>query len=290
MSGQELDVDVQPKSGVLFFHHQKNNPTEYLKSAFKESVTQVHGHPNTEYLYFAAGTQCGSVKLWFVEKSTPPKLIEIWSHDQVHQYPITALAFMHGTRDVVCGSYDNFVVHMNSTGVVRTYSYKSYGIAALRVVEENLLVAAYIRGFSVVKWRLKDGEIVEKVHGGAGREQVSRAYLALEDTVSHEQLSGTCIERIVSKGSHHSLLHWELKTGKIIHRMYGHSHDIRALAFIPGGEFLLSGSRDKTLKMWNLKNGQLMEEFHFEHDVLAITCAKNKTACLGLEGGQVCIL
>ncbi|XP_046844973.1 uncharacterized protein LOC124438807 isoform X2 [Xenia sp. Carnegie-2017] len=275
---------------LLFFHHQKNNPTEYLKSAFKESVTQVQGHPNTEYLYFAAGTQCGSVKLWYVEKSTPPKLIEIWSHDQVHQYPITALAFIHGAEDVLCGSYDNFVVHMNSTGVVRTYSYKSYGIAALRVVEENLLVAAYIRGFSVVKWRLKEGEILEMFDGGADREQVSRAYLALEETVSHEQLSGTCIERIVSKGSHHSLLHWELKTGEIIHRMHGHSHNIRALAFIPGGECLLSGSRDKTLKMWNLKNGQLMEEFHFEHDVLAIACAKNGTACVGLQGGQVCFL
>ncbi|XP_046845637.1 apoptotic protease-activating factor 1-like [Xenia sp. Carnegie-2017] len=275
---------------LLYFHHQKNNPTEYPKYAFKESVTQVQGHPNEEYLYFAVGTQCGSVKLWFVEKSTPPKLIEIWSHEKVHLHPITALAFMHGAEDVLCGSYDNFVVHVNSTEVVRTYSYKSYGIAALRVVEENLLVAAYIRGFSVVKWRLKDGEIVEKVHGGAGREQVSRAYLAPEETDSHEQLSGTCIERIVSKGSHHSLLHWELKTGKIIHRMHGHSHDIRALAFIPGGEFLVSGSRDKTLKIWNLKNGQLMEEFHFEHYVLAIACAENGTACVGLQGGQVCFL
>ncbi|XP_046863829.1 uncharacterized WD repeat-containing protein alr2800-like isoform X2 [Xenia sp. Carnegie-2017] len=274
---------------LLFFHHQKNTLTEYRKFAFKESVTQVQGHPNKEYLYFVAGTQFGSVKLWFVTKSTSPELIEIWSHDHVHQYPITALAFVHGAEDVVCGSYDNFVVRINSIGVVRTYSYKSYGIAALRVVEE-MLVAAYIRGFSVVKWRLSDGELVKKVHGGAGREQVSRAYLALEDTVSHGQLSGTCIERIVSKGSHHSILHWELKTGKIIHRMHGHSHDIRALAFIPGGEFLLSGSRDKTLKMWNLKNGQLLEEFHFEHYVLAIACAKNGTACVGLQGGQVCFL
>ncbi|XP_046844013.1 uncharacterized WD repeat-containing protein alr2800-like isoform X2 [Xenia sp. Carnegie-2017] len=274
---------------LLFFHHQKNTRTEYRKSAFKESVTQVQGHPNKEYLYFAAGTQCGSVKLWLVTKSTPPELIEIWSHDQVHQYPITALAFAHGAEDVLCGSYDNFVVHMNSTGVVRTYSYKSYGIAALRVVEK-MLVAVYTHKFSVVEWRLSDGHIVKDVRSDEGGEQIARAYFAVGDSGDYGQSTDTCPKRVVSKGSHDSLLYWELQTGKIIHCMHGHSHDIRALAFIPGGDFLLSGSRDKTLKLWNLKNGQLMEEFHFEHYVLAIACAKNGTACVGLQGGQVCFL
>ena len=54
------------------------------------------------------------------------------------------------------------------------------------------------------------------------------------------------------------------------------THDVRALTLVPGGEFLLSGSyRDKTLKLWNLRNGRFVEEFHFDQGVEAIACSSN---------------
>ena len=86
------------------------------------------------------------------------------------------------------------------------------------------------------------------------------------------------------------MLFWNLRTGETVSRFRGHTHDIKSLAFVPGGKFLLSGSRDKTLKLWNLQNGKLLEEFHFEQFVLAIACASNGIVCIGLQGGQVCIL
>ena len=69
------------------------------------------------------------------------------------------------------------------------------------------------------------------------------------------------------------------------------THDITALALVPGGEFLLTGSyRDKTLKLWNLRNGRFVEEFHFDRGVRAIACSSNGMVCVGLYGGQVCFL
>ena len=69
------------------------------------------------------------------------------------------------------------------------------------------------------------------------------------------------------------------------------THDIRALALVPGGEFLLSGSnRHKTLKLWNLRNGRSVEEFHFDQGVEAIACSSNGMVCVGLDDGQVCFL
>jgi WD40 repeat protein len=82
-----------------------------------------------------------------------------------------------------------------------------------------------------------------------------------------------------------------LKSGTILHRLPAHgAENIEALAFVPGGEFLLSGSYDKTLKLWNLRNAQMVEEFHFDQPVHAVACASNGMVCVGLEGGQVCFL
>ena len=88
------------------------------------------------------------------------------------------------------------------------------------------------------------------------------------------------------------MLFWNLKSGTILHRFSVHTDtkDITALSLVPGGEFLLSNWREKTLKLWNLRNGELIEEFHFDQRVLAIACASNGMVCVGLEDGRVCFL
>ena len=85
---------------------------------------------------------------------------------------------------------------------------------------------------------------------------------------------------------------WNFKTGETIHRLLiQHAKDISMLAFAPGGEFLLSGSKlNKTLTLWKLRNGEFVEEFHFDQHVQAIACGSNGMVCVGLRGGRVCFL
>ena len=87
------------------------------------------------------------------------------------------------------------------------------------------------------------------------------------------------------------------KTGETLHRVFiQDAKDITALALAPGGEFLLSASRDlyrnylKTLKLWKLRNGECVEEFHFDQGVQAIACGSNGMICVGLQDGRVCFL
>ena len=85
---------------------------------------------------------------------------------------------------------------------------------------------------------------------------------------------------------------WNFKSGTIVHRLPAYeARYIGELAFVPGSEFLLSRSNyGKTLKLWNLQNGQFVEEFHFDQHVRAIACASNGMVCVGLEDGRVCFL
>jgi WD40 repeat protein len=82
------------------------------------------------------------------------------------------------------------------------------------------------------------------------------------------------------------------RTGRVLYRFpIPNANDIIALALVPGAEFLLSCSDDdKTLKLWNLLNGECVEEFHFDRDVLTVACGSNEMVCVGLKRGRVCFL
>jgi WD40 repeat protein len=82
------------------------------------------------------------------------------------------------------------------------------------------------------------------------------------------------------------------KTGTVLYRFpIPNAKDVIALALVPGEEYLLSCSDDdKTLKLWNLPNGECVEEFHFDQDVLAVACGSNGVVCVGLKRGRVCFL
>jgi len=90
---------------------------------------------------------------------------------------------------------------------------------------------------------------------------------------------------------------WNFKTGETLHRLpFQNAKDIGVLALAPGGEFLLSASKDrlgrklKTLKLWKLRKGECVEEFYFDQGVQAISCGSNGMVCVCLKGGRVCFL
>jgi ABC-type sugar transport system substrate-binding protein len=58
-----------------------------------------------------------------------------------------------------------------------------------------------------------------------------------------------------------SVVLWDVATGQEIRRFDGHTAPIRALAFSPDGQRILSGSDDNTMLMWDVQSGQLLRTF-----------------------------
>ncbi|OQX05623.1 MAG: hypothetical protein BWK80_51850 [Desulfobacteraceae bacterium IS3] len=48
---------------------------------------------------------------------------------------------------------------------------------------------------------------------------------------------------------------WEMKSGKEIFNLTGHSSPVSSLSFSPDGKYIASGSEDKTVRIWDMKNG-----------------------------------
>ena len=111
-----ISVTPLDSSCVLFgFDNGELSLFDYVEQhmhnhqAHPEAVTQLESRPKKSFLYFVSGSSSGSVKLWLVTKTIPPLWTEIWSHDNVHPHPITALAFVPDSQDILIGSYGSEV-------------------------------------------------------------------------------------------------------------------------------------------------------------------------------------
>lgn len=55
-----------------------------------------------------------------------------------------------------------------------------------------------------------------------------------------------------------SVLVWNLTTGQLVAELLGHTDMVLAVAFLPGGQEIVSASRDHTLRHWDWPSGRLI--------------------------------
>ena len=61
---------------------------------------------------------------------------------------------------------------------------------------------------------------------------------------------------------------WDIATGAIVMELAGHTGSVRSLVFTQGGEYLVSGSQDKTIKIWNVETGALVSTLIGHNDLI----------------------
>ena len=53
---------------------------------------------------------------------------------------------------------------------------------------------------------------------------------------------------------------WDVKEGKLIKTLEGHTSGVEALAYIKDSDYLASSSMDKTIIIWDMKDQKLLDE------------------------------
>jgi WD40 repeat protein len=57
---------------------------------------------------------------------------------------------------------------------------------------------------------------------------------------------------------------WEVRTGKLLHTLTGHTSRVGSVSFSPNGQTLASSSSDETIKLWNLQTGECWKTLRSE--------------------------
>ena len=48
---------------------------------------------------------------------------------------------------------------------------------------------------------------------------------------------------------------WDFTTYECTKTLQGHDHNVSSVTFLPSGDFLVSSSRDKSIKIWEVATG-----------------------------------
>ncbi|RPB26948.1 WD40 repeat-like protein [Terfezia boudieri ATCC MYA-4762] len=82
---------------------------------------------------------------------------------------------------------------------------------------------------------------------------------------------------------------WSVQTGQLLDRLQGHEAPISSLSFAPDGSFLVSGSWDKSVRIWTLfGRTQTSEQLPQSSDVLSVSCRPDsKEIAVATLDGQV---
>ena len=83
---------------LLWFY--LNDKSQCKFRAHSNSISQVTGDLEDPFRRFVSGSIGGSVKLWNVENNLRTLM---WSHDNIYSGPITALAFVPCSDDIIIG-------------------------------------------------------------------------------------------------------------------------------------------------------------------------------------------
>lgn len=92
-----------------------------------------------------------------------------------------------------------------------------------------------------------------------------------------------------NSGSTGSIEIWNLKSGKLVHKVQAQTAGVAAIAISPNGEILATGSPDGTIQLWNLPGGTQMKSFSLHiGSVQALAISPNgQTLATGFQNGSI---
>jgi WD40 repeat protein len=180
----------------------------------------------------------GTVKLWGVP-GAPPRIF-------THMDQVTSAALSADGTKLLTGCTDKQVRLWNLTNgnMERAFAGNTLAVTAVAVSANGALVAAGGADKTVTVWNAADGKEVKKFTLPAA--VLSVAFLP----------GGPAPTPLVAAGLADNSVHLlDTAQGKDAKTLGGHKGAVFALAFLPKGDQLISGSADGTVQVWSVADG-----------------------------------
>ncbi len=274
-------VAVTP-DGRLAISGSSDKTLRVWKLATGECVRILEGHADMVHAvvvtpdgrFALSGSADETLRVWELATGECVRILE------GHTWVVEAVAVTPDGRFAISGSWDKTLrVWDLATGeCVRILEGHTGWVNAVAVTPDGKFAISGSWDATLRVWELTTGECVRILKGHTGGVEAVAVTLNGRFAIS-------------AVGYDAILMVWELTTGECVRTLSGHTDWVNAVAVTPDGRFAISGSEDKTVRVWELKNGQMIALYRTFDKIEAIAASSDgRTIVCGDESGRVYIL
>ncbi|MGE5659307.1 MAG: S-layer homology domain-containing protein [Actinomycetota bacterium] len=241
-------------------------------------ILSVAMSPNGQIL--ASGSN-REIKLWNVQTG------EVLRTLSGHTGNVWSVAFSPDGKSLISGSGDGTAILWDiNTGQIRRILSHSGWVNAVGFSSDGKTAISCSHNKGIKLWEVQTGKLLNTLDGfnpmaiaAFGRTFASSGGPSaiklwdsvtgeLRDTLAVPEVSGGGIRAIAlsrdglllanAMAGHSQVQVWDLRKRQAIYTLEGHLDTINAIAFSPDGQILATSSQDRTLKLWNLRTGKVM--------------------------------
>lgn len=160
---------------------------------------------------------------------------------------VSCLAISPNNQILASGSLDNTLKlwNLGSGNLMRTLRGLSGYAISLAISPDGILVVGCFDN-TIKLWDLNSGNFIGTLTGHTG--YVESVCVSPQDFT------------LASGGGYddHTIKLWDIHNGTLKNTLTGHSASVRAIAFTSDGTQIVSGSEDKTIKLWESLSGKVL--------------------------------
>ncbi|MBD2692711.1 WD40 repeat domain-containing protein [Anabaena catenula] len=245
-----------------------------LAYAVKTVPVESSGYQYGKTVPILASGSRGETKLWDLTKG---ELIETLS-----EYPwimselvdeVNSLAFSADGQTLVSVGADSTIKiwHTGALDLIDILHKHNGSVRCVAFSPDSKMIATGGDDRRILFWDLCNRQVEKS--------------LSLDDTAAHSMVLSQDGQILIT-GSYRKIKVWhtssivskkKVEDIQPLHILIGHSHIVSSLAISSDAKFLLSGSRDKTIKVWNLETGKLIHTLKSHRDgVYAVALSPNE--------------